>query len=80
MKCIELCLKRPETLERYRCCWNSFPVMFRQLKSSRRGSPHMININMAENRGVAMFGDNVQINDLSEAALQASCRVCAGDA
>lgn len=52
--------------------------MFRQLKSSGRGSPHTIDINMVEDGGAAPFVKDVKINDPSEAALQASYKVCAG--
>lgn len=51
--------------------------MFGLLKASRRGSPHMININTVENNCAALFVEDVQINDLRETAFQASC---AGDA
>lgn len=39
----------------------------------------MIDINMVEDSCAALFVEDVQINDLGEAALQASCIVCAGD-
>lgn len=39
----------------------------------------MIDINMAEDSGASPFVEDVQINDPSELALQASYKVCAGD-